>query len=866
MALDPYIKKRDFAKTPEPPGGHAATGAQTHSGLFCVQRHRARRLHYDLRLEVGGTLKSWAVPQGPSLDPSVKRLAVAVEDHPIEYADFEGVIPPGNYGAGSVMLWDRGTYEVLGDEPAEAQLARGDFKFRLHGKKLRGDFVLVRTRRNKGQDWLLIKKKDEHARPGWDIDRYARSVITGRTQEEIASTVDAPAFDGDPDDPAAVPGAIQGPLPQLTPMMALAADRPPADPGWLYEVKWDGVRALCLLEDGKLRLVSRDGNAMEHRYPELAELARALKARTAVVDGEIVALDERGLPSFALLQQRMHLADPSAAARLARTAPVTLYLFDLLYLNGWDLRRAAIEDRKRLLVTALTPTDRIRLSEHFHDQGAELLELARRSGLEGIVAKRSGSPYESRRSPYWLKIKTTERQEFLICGYTTGERDFFSSLVLGLYESPDSDRLVCVGSVGTGFDRASLELVFNRLQPLITNEMPFASPPQLLHPPIWVRPELVCEVKFSSWTAERRLRAPVFLGLRDDVNPRDCVLESPATQAPPCWSFPPPLLSDRRDKVSLELEGRRLTFTNLNKIFYPAEGYTKRDLINYYYQAAELILPYLRDRPLALRRYPDGIQGDSFFQKEASEHFPDWLRIEPIPASHNEAPTRFVLADDLPSLLFLVNLGCIDQNPWMSRIGSLEHPDFLLIDLDPQDCDFDRIVEAALLIRQKLDLIGLQGYPKTTGGDGLHIYVPIESRYSYEQARSFTQILAHLAWMQRPDLFTPERAVSKREKNKVYFDFAQLAYGKTISAPYVVRAYPGALVATPLEWREVRPGLRPQQFHLRNALERFSRVGDLFAPVREKPQPLEDALEKLERLIKNSAPPAGSRQDRTSRE
>jgi bifunctional non-homologous end joining protein LigD len=841
MALEDYAKKRAFEKTPEPAGERPSSLPETRGGEFCVQRHRARRLHYDLRIEVGGVLKSWAVPEGPSQDPSEKRLAVHVEDHPMEYATFEGVIPPGNYGAGSMMLWDHGAYEVIGEPAAEGQLERGDFKIRLHGQKLHGDYVLVRTKQNKGQDWLLIKKKDDHAVSGWNIDLYPRSVKTGRTQEEIAAGVESEL--------AKIKGAVEAPMPaSLSPMMAFAAAKPPSDPGWLFEVKWDGVRALCFVEEGALRMISRNGNPMDRQYPELAVLPQCVKADSAILDGEIVALDERGLPSFGLLQRRMHVADAGYAATLSRATPVILYVFDLLYLDGWDLRKTAIEDRKRLLASVFTPNERIKLSDHFVDQGEALFQLARQSGLEGIVAKRLGSPYESRRSPNWLKIKVTEQQEFVICGYTTGDRDFFSSLILGLY---DGERLVYVGNVGSGFDQASLELVYSKLAPLVNNRMPFEAEPEMLHPPVWASPELVCEVKFSSWTGDKRLRAPVFLGLRNDISPRECVFEgNPSSVSEVKYAAPPPLLSDAKEKAIVDVEGRRLTFTNLNKVFWPQEGYTKRDLINYYHQVADLILPYLRDRALSLRRYPDGIEGESFFQKQASEHFADWMRVVPIYSAHNEAPIHFVFADDRPSLLYLANLGCIDQNPWMSRIGNLEHPDFLLIDLDPQDCGYEKIVEAAQLVRQKLEALSLAGYPKTTGGDGMHIYVPLEPIYTYEQARSFAEIIARLLAAERPDLFTTVRAVSKREKNKVYFDWAQISSGKTISAPYVLRAYPGAPVATPLEWREVRPGLTPQQFHLRNVLERFARLGDIFAPVLENHQRLEPAFEKLESLVR----------------
>ncbi|MDX1983136.1 MAG: DNA polymerase ligase N-terminal domain-containing protein, partial [Bryobacteraceae bacterium] len=411
MALEDYARKRDFEKTPEPAGAAAPTSPETRRGVFCIQRHDATRLHYDLRLEVGGVLKSWAVPQGPSLDPKDKRLAVHVEDHPMDYGGFEGNIPKGNYGAGSVMLWDNGTYEVIGDPAAEGQLARGDFKFRLHGRKLHGDFVLVRTKTPANKDWLLIKKKDDHTVEGWNIDAYAYSILTGRTQEEIAADLAASL--------EKLTGAARAEMPRkITPMLAQAAARPPRDPGWLFEVKWDGVRSLCFVENGQANFISRNGNNMDRQYPELAALPAALKAQSAVLDAEIVALDETGLPSFSLLQRRMHVGDRSAAAALAQNQPVILYIFDLLYLDGWDLRRCAIEDRKRLLKTITITSDRFRLSDEFLDQGEELITLARQTGLEGIVAKRLGSAYESKRTPDWLKIKIFHQQEFVLCGYT----------------------------------------------------------------------------------------------------------------------------------------------------------------------------------------------------------------------------------------------------------------------------------------------------------------------------------------------------------------------------------------------------------------------------------------------------------------
>ena len=439
--------------------------------------------------------------------------------------------------------------------------------------------------------------------------------------------------------------------------------------------------------------------------------------------------------------------------------------------------------------------------------------------------------------------------------FTSGERDYFSSLVLGVY---DRDRLVWAGNVGTGFDHKTLVDIHRRLEPLITPKPPFGSAPKMLRDATWVRPELVCMVKFSNWTEDDRLRAPVFLGLRTDVDPRECVREGEARESE---EEPPrragrlrergPLLTGAQEEATVNVDGKQLKFTNLNKVFYPRDGYNKRDVINYYDSVAELILPHLKDRPLSLKRYPNGIDEDFFFQKDVKDNFAPWLRTEAIYHSEtSQAPTRYVLAEDRASLLYLANLACIDHNPWMSRVGSLDNPDFMLIDLDPQECPYDMIVEAALLVRKKLDALGLDGYPKTTGGDGMHVYVPLEPGYSYEEVRQFARLVQMLVMRERPDLFTIPRAVSKRTKNKVYFDVDQIGKSKTIAAPYVLRAYDHAPVATPLAWSEVKPGLTPEQFHIRNARARFEKVGDLLAGVLTKPQRLEPAIAKLEKLLR----------------
>jgi bifunctional non-homologous end joining protein LigD len=824
MSLDEYRRKRVFTKTPEPPAAvHPGEGNR-----FFIQRHSARRLHYDLRLEMEGVLKSWALPNGPTLDPAMKRLAVHVEDHPLDYGNFEGTIPAGNYGAGKVILWDRGTYEWTGDKSPAEQWKAGDLKIRFHGQKLLGEFALVRTNRAGGKDWLLIKKKDFAVRPGWNPEDDIRSVLQGPV--------------------SSIEGAVEKEMPaKLEPMLATLGSKLPLGTDWLYEVKWDGYRALCFLEGGKARMVSRRGNPMDKQFPEVAQaLPEAVRAKSAVLDGEIVALDENGVPSFQLLQNRVGF---HKSIKGGKPHALNFFAFDLLYLDDYDLRGAALIDRRNLLQSIILPNDIIRYSDHFAGKGSELLQAVRERGLEGIVAKHAQSRYESRRSPEWVKIKVTSQQDFVICGFIHGEREFFGSLVLGYYQDK---KLVYAGNVGSGFTQASLKAIYEKIEPLITEKATLSDVPREIGAVTWVKPELVCVVKFSAWTDDQRLRAPVFQGLRLDASPQETVREDlepvPVAELPATAPDAESLIPADATELALTVDGQRLKLTNLKKVFYPADGYTKRDVINFYAAVAPLLVPHLQGRPLSLKRYPNGIESEYFFQKEVAASFPDWLHTEEVPTDE-KSTTRMVIADDKAALLYLANLGCIDQNPWMSRWGSLENPDFILIDLDPYHCGYDRIVEAAQLVHEKLDLIGLAGYPKTTGGNGMHVYIPLEPRYTYAQSRAFAEVLSRWVTAERPQLFTTPRHVASREKGKVYFDWMQNAEGKTISAPYVLRAHPGAPVATPLSWDEVRPGLKPQQFHMGNVLRRFDRTGDLFSSVLKKPQQMEEALEKLQSLI-----------------
>ena len=702
MSLKKYAEKRAFDKTPEPAPSSDARPSNTLQ--FCVQRHHASHLHYDLRLEAGGALKSWAVPKGPTLDPNEKRLAMLVEDHPLEYSDFEGVIPKGNYGAGSMMLWDRGTYELLGEASADEQLARGDFKFHLHGKKLAGDFALVKIKKSKSNEWLLLKKKDAFAKPGWDPEDFSVSVLSGRTQEEIARELPTP--EAAPSHHRSIKGATKSPMPKnVSPMLAqIGKGTPPSSDEWLFEVKWDGVRAICYLDHGHLRMVSRNGHAMDRQYPELSILPHHVEATTAILDGEIAALDPKGLPSFELLQRRINVVEASSIATMARKDPVVFFAFDLLYLDGYDLRGLPLVERKRLLKEIVKPGELVRYSDHFTGNGPALLEATKAQGLEGIVGKRAASFYESRRTADWCKWKVTNSAEFVLCGFTKGGRDLFGALVLGVY---DKGKLIWAGNVGTGFDRKMMETIHAKLARLAIAKAPLEPDKNLPREVTWTRPELVCEVKFSNWTEEGRLRAPVFLGLRPDIDPQEVAREGavPAERTP--------LIAADVKEAMLTIDGHRLKFTHLDKLYYPDDGIPKRDLINYYDAVAPLLVPHLKDRCLSLRRYPDGIKGEAFFQKNTPDTYPGWLRTETAPDG-----IRYIVADDRATLLYLSNLGCIDQNPWMSRVGSYEYPDYVLIDLDPMECAFEKIVEAALLVRSKLDLAELEGYPKPREATG----------------------------------------------------------------------------------------------------------------------------------------------------
>ena len=889
--LEEYRRKRRFDRTPEPSGEPVAGKAEAkpapavkrtrlpkpklpqlevrpaaeHGDTFVVQKHRATRLHYDFRLAIDGALKSWAVPKGPSQSHTDKRLAVMTEDHPLDYANFEGKIPEGNYGAGKVMVWDRGTFQIEGDYDALKQLGKGEIKFKLNGEKLQGSFVLVRLKQSeKGNEWLMIKHKDAAEDSAWNIDEHDGSALTGRTIEEIKEEL-PPKRQPIPIRPEELQGARKSAMPpRVEPMLATLSDRPFSDPNWLFEIKWDGVRALARIENGNLTLLSRTGADITKRYPDLSSLPNALAARGAILDGEIVALDARGHSSFERLQERMHVRAPSE--HLVTQIPAVYFVFDLLYCDGYDLRTSSLIERKQLLNRVVHTSERFRYSDHQLEMGKELFALAEQNGLEGILAKRIDSPYVSDRSPYWVKLKSTRTVDAVVGGWTAARTPAlpFGSLLLGLYQGK---KLQFIGHVGSGFDEKKLNELSGRLKELTASACPFDAVPVANEKPTWITPALVARVKFSGWTDEHSLRHPVFLALREDARPLDCQLENevaPAVSAPAVVRSPEivgrvlnikaqveaELFKGRAETVVIELDGKRLRLSNLNKVYFPESGHTKRNLLAYYYRMADFILPFLRDRALVLRRYPDGIKGQAFFQKDLREGLPDWFKTVPVDSEHRGVEIHYATANDRASLLFLTGLGCIDHNPWSNRYADLDHPDYFFFDLDPSDgTEFSVVVSVAQALHEKLVELRLASFLKTSGATGIHIYIPVEPIYTYEQLRTFGEIIARTVTAEHPNLVTNERTVAKRPAGRVLIDVQQNAHGRPLAAAYSVRAFPQAPVSTPLLPRELRAGLHPETLNIKTVFARLAEKGDLWADFWKRRQRLEGAIESLSRRM-----------------
>ena len=830
MALKEYTEKRDFERSPEPKGEVKQSAGPLE---FVVQKHQASHLHYDLRLELGGVLKSWAIPKGPSLKPGEKHLAQMVEDHPLDYMSFEGIIPEANYGAGTVMVWDKGTYcskESCDRQENERmfaeELEKGHLSFILNGEKLKGRFALARIRKSDDKNaWLLIKADDEFASDE-DVTKQDHSAETGRSMDEIKQQASKAGevwmSPSDKLEDIDLSDAREAPMPHnLRPMLATLVDEPFERKGWIFEIKWDGYRGIAEVGRGSLRLYSRNLLSFNERFPPIVEELPQIGVEV-VLDGEIVVVDADGVSQFQLLQNYLR----------NRQGRLVYYVFDILWVEGHDLMGLPLTRRKEILTKVLPPNlTYIIYSDYIEEQGTALFRQALERRLEGVVAKKADSPYRPGiRGRDWLKMRVSLRQEMVIGGWTEprGGRQYFGALVLGVFED---DQLVYTGHAGTGLDEKSLAYFMSKMNPLERPTSPFNVPPKTNEPAHWVEPTLVVEVKFTGWTEDGLIRHPVIIGLREDKRAEDVRLEKPQ-----------PLQSDSSDTSDRSdpqetIGGRTLKLTNLDKVFWPEEGYTKGDVISYYRDIAGFILPYLRDRPESLNRFPDGIYGESFYQKNINpDMIPDWIETIKIESesriTHHSSreSINYILCQDEATLVYLANWGCIELNPWNSRVGSLDNPDYLLIDLDPGDIGFDAVIRVARAVREVLEKAGIEGCPKTSGATGLHVYIPLGAKYTYEQTREFGRILAHLTCSKVPDIATIERMTAKRG-NKVYVDFLQNSRGQTLAAAYCIRPKPGATVSAPLEWDEIKTGLDPRDFTIRTIGKRLEKAGDLFKPV-----------------------------------
>jgi bifunctional non-homologous end joining protein LigD len=814
MGLGKYFRKRNFAKTPEPKG--EVKRGKSRRLAFVVQEHHASRLHYDFRLELDGVLKSWAVPKGPSMDPHQHHLAVQTEDHPYEYRTFEGVIPEDSYGAGNVIIWDEGWYEPRQDtdQPEKTlrdELADGHITFVLHGKKLRGEFALVKLHNTSEEDaWLLIKKSDEFATTA-DITKQDESVRSQRHVDDLGAHNKLPDLSKYPKQTK--PWHVQ-------PMLCTLVDEPFSREQWLFEIKWDGYRAIGTKKDNDVLLYSRAGNDFATKYPPVVEAMRDFKY-DVIVDGEIVIVDEAGAAHFEWLQNWHR--DPKGKLQY--------FVFDILWCDGHDVRSMPLRERKQLLKIVLPDNDVLRFSDDIETDGLGLFKQMQTRHMEGMVAKRADSPYrEDDRGPDWLKIKTHLRQEVVIGGYTEprGGRKYLGSLLVGVYEK---GVFHYVGHSGGGIPDDQRKLLQERLAKLERKTSPFATEPKPNAPVHWVRPELVCEMTFSEWTSEGSMRQPQYQGLRPDKKPEQVHREK-SKATPPNKPMP-----TGGSTPSAE-------FTHLDKVFFPKHGYTKGDLMHYYQSIANYILPYLKDRPCSMLRMPNGITGEGFFQKN-NEHLPVGIPSADIFSESNNANLHWIVGSDLHTLLYMVQLGCVEINPWNSRVAHLDKPDWIVIDLDPEGVSFGDVVTVAKTVHEVCEAWHIPAYPKTSGKTGIHIFIPMHAKYTYEQGKNLAHLLALEINRRQPKLTSVERLPEKR-KHKIYLDFLQNREGQTLAAPYSVRPTPDATVSMPLHWDEVTSKLKPTDFTIHNALPRLRQTGDLWQPVVGKGIDLAAILKRLE--------------------
>jgi bifunctional non-homologous end joining protein LigD len=854
MALEEYQRKRDFRKTPEPAGRTRSRKKAAAALSFVVQKHAATRLHYDFRLELNGVLLSWAIPKGPSLDPQEKRLAVHVEDHPIEYGGFEGVIPKGQYGGGTVLLWDHGTWTPLEADPAAAY-KKGALKFRLDGEKLHGNWALVRMGK-KAQDgrhenWLLIKERDDQALPGSDsalVDENPLSVVTARSMDAIAADRDR-VWDSEKGEVSTVPPPRKAARPKaatkrampdrLAPQLATLVDTPPDGGEWLHEIKHDGYRLLARIERGEVRLLTRNALDWTNKFPALAEALAALPLDSALIDGEIVALAADGTTSFGGLQDAIARGD---------TGGLVYYAFDLLYHDGYDLTAAPLDERKTALAELVPATSRgtLRYSDHQTGRGSEFFRHACQYDLEGTISKRRDRPYRPGRGRDWLKVKCHRTDEFVVIGFTdpAGQRHGFGALLLGYYDN--EGRLTYCGRVGTGFSDAMLSDLSDRLAGAEIHARPVTLPKGVSTKGVhWSEPHLIAQVRYSGWTTDRVLRHPSFEGLREDKNPREVVYDAGPGDEPRPADAParsdgkttsgkaaPTLRAEGAQRVeaearmtprrdgTIEFEGVRLT--NPDRVFYPADGITKLQLAQYYATIAKWALPELAGRPLSMVRCPEGIDGQHFYQKHDMPGFAEALGR--IPITEKSVNNMYLFIKDLTGLVAVVQMGVLEIHPWGSTVDRLETPDRITFDFDPDlGLPWQHVIDAAIEMREALLGIGLQSFPKTTGGKGLHVVVPVAPKLDWDAVKEFAKWVAERFAAAYPDRFTTNMAKRART-GRIFLDYLRNGRGATAIGAYSPRARQGAPVATPLSWEEVEKGVKPDAFTVERVPARLAKL------------------------------------------
>ena len=874
MSLVKYKSKRNFKISPEPTGGKTDTDKLR----FVIQKHDASHLHYDFRLELGGVLKSWAVPKGPSTDPSVKRLAVMVEDHPYDYRNFEGIIPDG-YGAGTVMVWDEGFYRPADpqfknkssqEKELKHQLRAGKLMITLQGEKLKGEYALIKSGNRGEKSWLFFKIKDNHENTK-DVLLHDKSVISKKTLSQIEKTSSniygservkkSSIKSKKKTKPTLPPGAKKAGFPKsLKPMLAVLIDKPFDREGWLYEVKWDGYRAIAFMKKNKVDIKSRNDKSFNDKFYPITKALQDLQMN-AVLDGEVVVVDKNGISNFGELQNWRSEAD----------GELYYYVFDILWLNNYDLTQVPLMQRKEILEQLIKETGIIKLSRSFDHSGIEFFESAKKIGLEGIMAKKADSLYiPGGRSDDWLKIKANKRQEMVIGGFTKNDDSskYFSSLLVGVFEK---NMFIYKGKIGTGFSDNLQKDMLRQFKPLIIKKPPFENIPDINKPSrfrpdpphavaTWIKPELVCEVSFAEMTRDGVMRHPSFEGMREDKKAKNVIMEKtiPVEKAikkankingkeiiePAGPNERKSLLNNKEETQVKKINGHELKFTNLSKLYWPKEKITKRDMLNYYFLVAPYILPYLKNRPQSMNRHPNGITGKSFYYKDITGKAPSWLETFLYHSESDDRDRHYLVAKDEASLLYMASLGCIEMNPWHSRVETENYPDWCIIDLDPGKNTFEQVIEAARVTKQVLDNMGVKSYPKTSGSTGIHIYIPLGAAYTYEQSKEFARLIVRLVNKEIPAFTTIERVVKDR-KGKMYLDFLQHRPQATIAAPYSLRPKPGATVSMPLYWEEVKKGLKMQDFNIYNAMERIKSEGDIFKPVIGKGINLLKILNKL---------------------